>query len=623
MGLKGFICFFCLFISFTFAQTKNDELQTLKKTADSLYDVEVNSNRALRAYLEIDNLFGNTKNTDLILHTRSRIAKSYNAIDDSNRSIAYSTKNLLQSREEDNPYFEIDALLNIVISYALKREFDKALVYYEDSLKILEKNSFPSLELEAKIALAFLSVVNENVNQAIENYQEALQIAIKLKDYTTQNKIYGNLSHCFIKKREYEKAIIIGKSALQDSKKYNFKPKFIIPSNIGLSYERLKQYDSAMHYYKVAYDLAASSKVKLHIAIMDCDIGALYTNQKDYKKGITNLLRSYNLLNSIRSYPEMARVSKKLSDVYEDTGDYINSLKFLKKNQSIKDSLAKRSTDKKLEEFQTKYETKEKEARIIALDKENSLKAAIIKQKEYQRNLLWAVFGIILLLISFGIRAWQNINRKKIVSQQKNLRFKSIIETEQKERKRIARDLHDSLGQTISAIRMQISALPTLEKQKSDQEKLLKQVDYAYDELRNISHNIMPDTLIKLGLVPAIRELITELTLENILTIELHAEEPIGNLNQDQTINLYRIIQEIFSNIIKHAKATSVHVFFENKNKGLRMRITDNGKGMDLKKVKLSHGMGWKNMISRVSLISAKIEVQSKPNQGTTISILL
>ncbi|MDB4292453.1 histidine kinase [Maribacter sp.] len=612
-----------LLTSISYPQASNEELAKLKQTADSLYDYQASYHLSLKVLLELEALLKDTPNSDLAFYTRSKIAKNYNAIDDTEKAIVYSKNNLLQAEQEKNSYYQTDALLNLVVGYTLKREFDTALDYYEKSEELIAENESVALEMDAKNALAFLNIVNGDTDQAIENYLKALKLATELKAHRLKSKIYANLSYCYMEKEEYRKAIAIGKNALEDSRNNSFNPKYIIPSNIGSGYQLLKQHDSAIHYFKLSHRLASDSGVKLHIATADYDIGSFYYDKKEYKQGISYYLKSYHLSDSIQSYPAIARVSKQLSKAYEILGDYKNSLHFLQRHQIIKDSLSERSKQKKLEEFQTKYATKEKEEKILFLDKENSLKAAIITQKESQRTVLWVIFIGILALLSFGMWGWHRMNRKKLLSKQENLRYKSIIETEQKERKRIAQDLHDSLGQTISAIRMKTAILPINKEQKLDHEKLLKQVDHAYDELRNISHNIMPDTLIKLGLVPAIRELITELAVENILTIELQAEEPIGNLSEDQNINLYRIIQEILSNTIKHAQATLVDVILENKNKHLALRIIDNGKGMDPKKIDLSKGMGWRNIVSRVTLISAKMDVKSKPNLGTTISIIL
>ncbi|MFD0862083.1 tetratricopeptide repeat protein [Sungkyunkwania multivorans] len=614
---------FLLITSVSFSQVSNDELTKLKHTADSLYDSQASYHLSLKVFLQMDSLLKDDRSSDLAFYTRSRIAKNYNAVDNAERSIAYSIDNVSRSKQEGNWYYQTDALLNLVVSHTLKREFDTALEYYEQAEKIISENNSLRLEMDAKNALAFLNIVNGDTDEAIENYQKALELATKLNAHRLKNKIYGNLSFCYMQKKEYQKAIAIGKSALEESRKNGFNPKYAIPSNIGANYQLLKEYDSALHYFKMSSQLARISGVKLHIATADYDIGSFYADRKNYRQAITYYWRSYQLSDSIKSYPAIARASEQLSKSYEQLGDHRNALKFLKRHQVIKDSLAERSKKKKLEEFQTKYETKEKEEQILILDRENTLKAAVIKQKEYQRNILWVIFISIMLLLSFGMWAWQRMNKKKLLSKQENLRYKSIIETEQRERKRIAQDLHDSLGQTISAIRMQATLLPISKEQSAPHEKLIKQVDHAYDELRNISHNIMPDTLIKLGLVPAIRELITELTVANVLTIELQAEEPARALSEDQSVNLYRIVQELLSNTIKHAQATLVNVILENKNKHLALRITDNGKGMDVKRVDQSRGMGWKNIVSRVMLISATMDVKSRPGLGTTVSILL
>ncbi len=614
---------FLLIVSISFSQIPDVELAKLRRTADSLYDSQASYHLSLKVFLRLDSLLKNAPNTDLAYYTKSRIAKNYNAIDNADKAIAYSKKNLVHAEQEKNSYYQTDALLNLVVSHTLKREFDTALEYYEKSEQFINENKSASLEMDAKNALAFLYVVNGDTDQAIENYQKALKFATELKAHRLKNKIYANLSYCYMSKEQYKEAIAIGKRAMADGKKNNFSSNYTIPGNIGSSYQLLKQYDSALHYFNISFRLAKDSRVKLHVATAEYDIGSYYSDRKEYKAAIPHFMRSYMLSDSIKSFPAIARASEELSNVYEKLGDYQNSLTFLKRNQMINNTLAERSKKKKLEEFQTKYATKEKEEQILILDKANAVKASIIKQKEYQRNILWIVFASVLLLLSFGMWGWQKMNRKKLLVKQESLRYKSIIETEQKERKRIAQDLHDSLGQTISTIRMQAANLPLTNELAPSQEKLLKQVDHAYDELRNISQNIMPDTLIKLGLVPAIRELISELAVENILTIELQVEEPFRSLSEDQSVNLYRIVQEILSNTIKHAQATLVDIILKNENKNYALRITDNGKGMDPKKMDLSKGMGWKNIVSRVTLISAKMDVRSKPNQGTTVSILL
>ena len=607
----------------SFAQSADGALNKLKKTADSLYDSQASYHLSLKVFLQLDSLLQDTPDAELAFYTRSRIAKNYNAIDNTAKSIFYSNDNLLRSRQAGNIYYHADALLNLVVSHTLNREFDTALEYYEKSEPIIAQSDSLALEMDAKNALAFLHVVNGDTDQAILNYQKALKLATKLGAQRLKNKIYANLSYCYLAKTDYPKAIEIGKQALAESAAHGFNAKYIIPSNIGASYQLLQQYDSALHYYKMSGKLAADSGVKLHMATANYDIGSFYFERGAYNEAVDYFNKSYELADGIKSYPAMARADAELSNVYEKLGEYQNSLMALRRHHLIKDSLAERSKQQKLEEFQTKYETKEKEEQIVLLDQENALKEAVIKQKEYQRFVLWITFSSIVLLLGFGMWGWQKIRSRKLLAQQENLRYKSIIETEQKERKRIAQDLHDSLGQTLSTIRLQAATLPVAKDHVQPHENLLKQVDHAYDELRNISQNIMPDTLIKLGLVPAIRELITELSVDDVLKIELEAEEPVRALSEDESVNLYRIVQEILSNTIKHAQATWVNVILENKNKHLALRISDNGRGIDADEINQSKGMGWKNIISRATLISAKMDVRSKPDHGTTISILV
>jgi len=603
-----FLPYIFLFVaSISYAQVSIEELNTLKRVADSLYEKEASYTLSLKVYLQLEEALQDDSSSEMAFHTRSRITKNYYMLDDKDTSLAYGQKSLVVAQEEDNFYYQIDALTNIVTGHTLKREFDTAMNYYEQCQTLLKANYSIKLDITSRASLAFLHTVNKDWKAAIKVYQKSLDLATELGDYNLRNDIVSNMSHCHYELLEYDKAIVLCKNALKESKTHDFTPMYNVPSIIGTSYLHLKKNDSAIKYFKLGHKLAKESGVVLHIVTTNNNMGLFYTKNKDYEKGIKYYLQSYHLADSIKNYPTIKDACLALSSAYEQVGDYQNSLHFLQIGEDIKHTLAERSKENKLEEFKTKYESVEKEEQIVLLDRENSLKAAIIG---------------ILVLLGLGLLGWQRMNRKKLLAKQENLRYKSIIETELNERKRIAQDLHDSLGQTISAIRMQTAVLPIYQDQKPDHEKLLKQVDHAYDELRNISHNIMPDTLIKLGLVPAIRELISDLNIDNVLSIEVKAEEPITPLTEDQNINLYRIVQEILSNTIKHAQASMIRVILENKNKKIALRIKDNGKGMDPKTIKNSTGMGWKNILSRVTLISAKMDVQSKPNQGTTVSII-
>ncbi len=608
---------------FCFAQKDTEKLNKLLAMTDSIYKSK-DYKKSKQLYQIIDSLITQKESTNVLILVKKRIAKSFIETGDFSNTIVLKSNELFKlAQETDDCYHQIEALLNLTASYTEKRQFDKATEYQEKALKILENENFPLLEMYAKRVLSFVYIVNKDFENAIRSYREALVLATELNDYRVQNIIYGNLGHCYIVRKEYEKAIEVCKTAIRISKKHNFNPSYIVPANIGESYRNLEQYDSAMYYYKKSYRLAKVFDNKLDLSTIHLEMGLLYSAKKQYPIAIEQFLKSYAFADTINNFPAISKATLRLSETYQEINNYKNALTYLKKYQIAKDTLYSRSTQKKLEEFQVKYETKQKEEQIAALDKENILKATIIQQEQRQKKALWLIFTSVIILISLGMWIWQRMKKKRLLAKQENLRFKAVIEAEQKERKRIAQDLHDSLGQSISVIKIQASTLQPTLGDESKHKILIQQLDNAYDELRDVSHNIMPNTLIMLGLVPAVRELISEISVEYSPKIELKSDLESEKLNEDQVITLYRIIQEALSNILKHAEATLVNIRLETKNGMTSLYIQDNGKGMNILKINNNNGMGWKNIYSRVALLSGKINVTSRPNHGTSITIHL
>ncbi|MEM9685827.1 MAG: sensor histidine kinase, partial [Bacteroidota bacterium] len=409
------------------------------------------------------------------------------------------------------------------------------------------------------------------------------------------------------------------KKSLEICKKNTIPVPFELLANIATDYKSLKKTDSALVFYEKAKQIAINTNDVLSLAKVNHNLGELYNDLQDYKTSLEYLMKSYEYAQQVRHNFLLAVNTDYLSRVYENLGNPSKALQFLQEHRQWIDSVYQQSTNRKLEEFDIKYDVKQKDEKIAELDRENMLKAKIIAQKQQQTLL----FIFITLIIITSILIWQNSNKKRLLAQQESLRLKSIIEAEQKERKRIAQDLHDSLGQSLSALKMQASAIQSSSADSAKYKTLLQQVDSTYDELRDISHNIMPNILIRLGLIPAIRELISDIATEGSQEIQLEHNNDFNTLDDGQSINLYRIIQEALVNIIKHAEATLVTISLEQHQDTLSLYIKDNGKGMKVSKMDNHDGMGWKNIYSRAALLSAKIDVTSAHGKGTSIALQL
>ncbi|NND08298.1 MAG: hypothetical protein HKN87_18115 [Saprospiraceae bacterium] len=241
-------------------------------------------------------------------------------------------------------------------------------------------------------------------------------------------------------------------------------------------------------------------------------------------------------------------------------------------------------------------------------------------QRTEQRNLFMIGARALLLLEWFLV--YRNRQSHKLSSsridilekQQKLLALDYIVQGQEEERERIARDLHDGLGGILTSVRHQIHAL-------QEQITSLVKVDIAGDaekmiikaceEVRRISHDMMPASLVDLGLADAVQDLVDDIKEHKDLDIDLDTESQLENISDKVKVHLYRIIQEVADNTIKHAKANNLYIPMVEKDNTIILEISDNGKGFDYATAKLKDGLRLKSIESRVKYLEGTMDVVS------------
>lgn len=202
-------------------------------------------------------------------------------------------------------------------------------------------------------------------------------------------------------------------------------------------------------------------------------------------------------------------------------------------------------------------------------------------------------------------------------------RFKNVIEAVEAERKRIAIDLHDSLGQLLSTAKLNVSVWgdQVTEEDEENYETSMKLLDQACTEVREISYTMMPSTLIRLGFISALKESAANINMADKITVKLDVNEYSGRLDETKGISLYRICQEILNNAIKYSEAEEITIKITESKDKLFLFIKDNGVGFDTQKLNNSSGIGWSNIFSRISMLSGHIRVFSDQSSGTSVHI--
>ena len=245
------------------------------------------------------------------------------------------------------------------------------------------------------------------------------------------------------------------------------------------------------------------------------------------------------------------------------------------------------------------------------------------KEKQFFYILVFAM-ALILLGLWYFFKQRQKLKNQEIESLKQNqeiTNLEALIDGEEKERKRIAQELHDGLNGDLSAIKYRLSSLQDSSLCVTDSENVMKiitMIDESCAQVRSISHNLMPSSILEYGLIESVREYCIKINNSNSFKIEFQTFGTNLSLPKKTETIIYRIIQELVTNILKHAKATEAMIQLNYREDELFITVEDNGIGFDTTKV--SEGIGHKNIKTRVAFLNAQLNVDSS-TKGTSYTI--
>jgi signal transduction histidine kinase len=541
-------------------------------------------------------------------------------------------KEALRIRKQLNDSIGIAALYNkLGITYQRKADWVNSLKYQQLALSLYEKLN---MKKEQALVLSNIGIIHydtRNYNEALKWYDKSVAICKEINFTTSLTRSYLNIGNVYYIQKKYNKAEEYFILAEKQSRENNdIEALSIILNNIGALYKEIEKNDKAILYLTEAFQIREKLNDRRGMIATLVNIASVYTYLNKYNEALLKLKQAETLSKQIDAKTELPGLYSNLSLVYENLGKFKEALEAQKLLTLYRDSLVNENLVEKVSEMNTKYETEKKEKENLKLHSENKIKDLKLQQEQKQRKtiFLFSGAGFIFLIVFFTLLISRNNIKKKAemelkLSEQQALRFKEVIEAEEKERKRIAQELHDGLGQLLSSAKLNVSSLED-DIEKEDEEiynNAINLIDEAVHEVRSISHNLMPASLMRYGLIKAIEEQIRKINLTNKVEINFVSNTINNRINESKEIALYRIVQEVLNNMLKHSQASIINVTLnQNQNEG-KLIITDNGKGFDTKQIEQSKGIGWKNIYSRCSIIDAKINVHSEKNKGTKIEI--
>ncbi len=541
--------------------------------------------------------------------------------------ISYGKTAIQKFDENNNLIWAAGMTREIAEIFIRMLQYDSAMVY---ALKALDYHSTLEVNpgtLETLSTIAHIHELNNNLEQALEWTRKMLALSkAKGFDYY-EAEAYSNLGNIYDLKNEYDSAIYFKRLALRRTSDVKSNNYLSLIGSLGSSYMLKGNLDSALYYTTIFYEMARDEDKVLYRrgqrkAQSAISLGALYYKMGRIQKA-KDLINEGLILSTAIGYKEKTQEANHwLYQIALGERQYEDALGYYLAYSTLYQESLNVENQKVIQQLTYQYDAKQKTQEISMLKLQSELKDSRFAQ--IQNWFYLSLLGILMLIaIGFLLYTRMQLKQHALLSEERvqhqKTRFKSVIEAEEKERKRIAAELHDGLGQLLSSARLNVAALDgQLDADKSKQiSNSIKLLDSAVDEVRGISHNMMPNALISIGLESALREQVHMLNDAGQFKVHLAVPESKIIISEELSISLYRIIQELLNNALKYSHARNIWISIQMQNQRLIIEIKDDGKGFDT--ALPQNGIGWENINSRIEVLNGDIIVESAPEKGTSV----
>jgi signal transduction histidine kinase/Tfp pilus assembly protein PilF len=600
---------------------------------------------------------------------------------DSKHSREYLAKasEILEKSGDINTKIRLNHYWGLV--HRVEGNYDSSIFFFQRVVSLNEEMGRPEKSLQALYNMGVVNSFKGFYDRSLERYIPALRIAEKVEDRYMIAEVLNSMGIIHKKLKNYTTALDMTYRALDmASSQKNLGQKANCLSNIGSLYAEMEQYDSALVYYRKTYEIDSILNMQWGIGHQLANIGRIHIQLGNLSQAEDYLNRSLEIREKLGQPREISEslvalailknqqerfgpavalaergleiageigdmslrrdANQALAIAYSELGRHREAYEKLSRGASLSDSILNESTSEQINRLQIQYETEKKENEIALLTRDKEIQQAELEQKNTRIVALIVVFALlfiiaVLLIVSTRIRMKNqkllSIQNEKIHKQeiqhlkqkQKLLAMDAMVSGQEEERKRIAKDLHDGLGNLLANVQMRFSMVKEhIEKDKlSSYHTAYDLLDNASGEVRKIAHNMMPGTLTRFGLVETLKDIKKLLAKSQNILVDVQVYGIKERLPERIEITLYRIVQELINNIIKHARANEVLIQLTKQEDELHLLVEDNGIGFDWNEANKKGGLGLGSLQSRIDYLDGSLEVDSSPGQGSCFMI--
>ncbi len=548
----------------------------------------------------------------------------------------HKAEQILLSHPKDTlRYGRLSRIYNInAITTSQKGLLDETISWHLKGIEVAQKGNDTYMIVYHKHGLANAYRAQKKFDQALTLFEECLQSKHTQLIYASHLNIGAILAEQHLLSEansHYQMALTLCKAS------GDIKCMITAYLNIGSTLAEEQRINEALEYYDLSKKLAIEHGFLKSLYLAKIHIAQALIKRKNFRKAESLFLEILQEVKDHEFFDITQSVYHHLLDLYTELNQHKKAYEFLIKKTTLEDSLKKIQQLDEIQELEIKYHSLRKEKEIVILKKDQELQStALSKQKDINTIILIAslitLCSIIILLIVYyqKLRAQnllhtkqKEINTQNITSllkeQELNL-IKASVQGQHIERKRIAQELHDSIGGNLAAIKLQFSTINT---SSQDYSYIYKQIDDTYELVRSLSHNLFPKKIKSHQFLILIKEYLQNIGNASHITIHLHAypEIEINTLDQELQQELFTILQELLTNTIKHAEASTVDIHLHLIEERINILFEDNGKGFNFETT--TSGIGLSNIKSRLHYLNGTIHIDSHPKRGSIINIEL
>ncbi|MFN8289786.1 MAG: sensor histidine kinase [Chitinophagaceae bacterium] len=542
-------------------------------------------------------------------------------------SLEQSEKGLVMARKLKDSSKVVAMLNNLGIVNSYFGNFEKQLEYTIQIKTIIEEMKDSSLYsgLWHNLANCYF-----NLGQYRKGADAALY-ALYIEKFVSKkngyiNRVYATLGQCYDGLRMNDSALLIYDISIRESQKRNDKYAegtiYGYKCNLLAGMKRFgEMLTAADQSLKLSKEL--QSRQMLASSLYNMAYAELFNNNNN--EAYKNIKEALSIALADTLKDELKNCYTVLSYIAAREGNFEESITAKQKADSITDASLNEKVLNSTAELERKYESEKKDSRI-------KLQEVAIQRKGLLNKIL---IGSAVALLTVILLLFRNHRQKQKLQQQRISELETekkltvtegVLKGEEQERTRLAKDLHDGLGGMLSGIKYSLNTMKgnlimTPENQQAF-ERSMDMLDSSIKEMRRVAHNMMPEALVKFGLDTALRDFCNDINQSGALQVSYQSIGlPDAAIDQTTGITIYRIVQELINNTMKHAAARKAIVQVTRQQQQLTVTVEDDGRGFDTAILRGAEGIGWNNIKNRVEFLKGKLDIDSQPGKGTSVHI--